>query len=133
MCEIKDGLLSKIFEQIEEIESKYNKVNSPQNSYFDCWDCLDDGVFKKDINMVNNPSKNRKLIIMFTKKGTHIPLKDFLYERKYIIIKGHVDYLFEDDTISEIIDFSAITIPKNKKHGMFVRKDSFIIVEEELN
>jgi len=138
MCEIKDNLLSKIHDQIKEKKQKIEEATvhtfddgSSTVNFFKTWDEYFGGSLKKDIKTFGDYPNDRKPIMVFAKKGIHIPLTEFAQAKTYVIMGGRIDFIFENNEIIEVDDLSTIYVPKGQKHGGMVRKDTFVLICEE--
>lgn len=132
-----DEALNKVYELIgkRKVELGEASVHTYDDGafvhFFQTWDEYFGGSLKKDIKKMGEYPINKKPIMVFAKKGIHIPLYDFDAKKTYVVIRGHIDYFFEDDSLIEMTDFTTMVVPKGKKHGGIVRKDTFVLIMEE--
>lgn len=138
MCKIKDNLLHKIFEQIEEKKAKMGNPTIhtfPDGSaivnFFDCWDDYIVGTKRIIIKKVGIYPDNKNLDMIFSSKGTHMPLHDFDAKKTYVLIRGKINFFFEDDDDLLLTDFSTMVLPKGKIHGGDTLEDSFVLIIED--
>ena len=101
--------------------------------YFKTWEEYYGGSLMKPIKKMGEYPKDKIPLMVFAKKGLHIPLVSFPAKKTYVVIRGRIDYFFEDDSVLELTDFCSMVVEKNKLHGGVVRKDTFVmIIEDEL-
>lgn len=141
MCKEKDKLITKILSQIEQKKSNLGSPTvhhfddgSAIVNFFDTWDSYYGGALKKEIAKLGDYPKDKHPIMVFAKEGIKIPLTIFPAKKTYLVIRGQINYFFENDPTIEMTDFTSIVVPKGKKHGGDVVKDTFLLIfENELD
>jgi len=139
MCKVKDGLLEKIYKQIEEKKSSMGEATLHQFddgsaivNFFDTWeDSIAEGAKKLSINKIGDYLDDKDLQMVFSKKGTHVPLHDFEAKKTYVVIRGEIDFFYENGNNIKVTDFSSIIVPKGVLHGGTTMKDTFVLVIED--
>lgn len=139
MSTSKDELFSKVCELIQKRKNELTEekpiVHTYEDGaylhYFSSWEDYLANTKMKPIKRVGQYPSNRKPMMVFAKKGTHIPLTKYACTKTYVVIRGRIDFLFEDNVIRELESFSTIIIEKEKIHGIMVREDTFVMVCEE--
>lgn len=139
MCKIKDNLLEKIYRQIEEKKASMGEPTIHTFSdgvsflnYFDTWnDSIVDGAKMLPIMNIGNVPEDKKIQFVFSKKGTHVPLHDFDAKKTYVVLRGKINFFFENGENILLADYSSTVIPKTKSHGGDTLEDSFVLVIED--
>ena len=140
MSETKSSLLKTIHQQIRE---KTESLGSPTLHtfedgstylhFFDQWEEIEDMVGVKSVQMTNvgDVPNDKKIQIVFSKKGTHVPLRNFHAKKTYIVMRGKVNFFFEEKEDILLTQFTTTVIPKGMLHGGDTLEDSFVIIIED--
>jgi hypothetical protein len=137
-----DDALERVFGLIEKRKSELDWTDKGEATvhtyddgafvnFFKTWDEYFGGSLKKDIKKFGDYPKNKQPIMVFAKKGINIPLTKFSCKKTYVILKGRIDFFYDDGVILELTDYSTMVAPKGEQHGGMVRKDTFVLVIEE--
>ena len=140
MCKIKNELLIKIDKQIQEKKEYLGeptihsfKDGSAALNYFDTWnESIVEGAKMLPINKVGHVPDDKHLQFVYSKKGTHVPLHDFEFKKTYVVIRGKINFFFDDGGEDLLVDeYSLTVIPKGRVHGGTTLEDSFVLVIED--
>lgn len=138
MCEIKDNLLRKIYKQIEEKKEHFGNptINMYDDgtailNFFDTWD---DSIFATKKLLVKKSGgklDGKKIQMVYSKKGTYVSPHDFDIKKRYVVLKGEINFLFDDEENILLNDLTSLIVPKNKIHGSDTLENTYLLVIED--
>lgn len=138
MCEIKDSLLKKIYKQIEDKKASMGEptIHTFEDgnaflNYFDTWEDSTLATKKVVIKNLGDFPDNKKIQMVFSKKGTHVPLRDYGEKKTYVLIKGKLNLFFKDGDDLLLTDFSSTNVDKNRFYGGDTIEDTFLLLIED--